>query len=454
MHRRHFLALSAGAAASVAFVGTSASGAQAKSIPRPTGFMATRWDSNPWARGSYSALSTRSDPDARKVLSEALIGDRVVLAGEYTSVDFPSTTNGAYLSGVRAARQLISEVEPNRVIVIGAGIAGAAAARTLMNAGIDVQVLEASDRIGGRIHTSTQWGAPVELGAAWVHSRKGNPITSLAAPAGLTLVLTDYENEITRDTVTGRKSARANAAAARLSDLTDQLAEESDSSSISVASWLNSNGWRPNRFGRWAQAVSITQEYGLDPSTLSVAALQEGAEGLGGDAFVKGGYEAIPRYLLDGIEVRFGQPVTRVEPLVGQVKTRTSGETLTADAVVVAVPLPLVQAGQPGIVDLPIGISRALRGLTTGNLEKVILRYDEQWWGDSEVVGIVGGGVPGAPDGSPAALRWTEFYSLTALVGFPALVGFSGGQAARTRPASDSACAAEAQARLTAAFRR
>ena len=454
MHRRHFLALTAGATASLALVGTSASAARAMSVPRPTGFMATRWDSNPWARGSYSALSTRSDPAAREVLSEALIGDRVVLAGEYTSVDFPSTTNGAYQSGVRAARQLITEVEPNRVIVIGAGIAGAAAARTLKNAGIDVQVLEASDRIGGRIHSSTQWGAPVELGAAWVHSRKGNPITGLAAASGLTLVPTDYENEITRDTVTGRKSAQANAAAARLSDLTDQLAEESDSSSISVASWLNSNGWRPNRFGRWAQAVSITQEYGLDPSTLSVAALQEGAEGLGGDAFVKGGYDAIPRSLLDGIEVRFGQPVTRVEPSAGQVQTRTSRETLTADAVVVAVPLPLVQAGQPGIVDLPISVSRALRGLTTGNLEKVILRYDEQWWGDSQVVGIVGGGVPGAPDGSPAALRWTEFYSLTALVGFPALVGFSGGQAARTRPASDSACAAEAQARLTAAFRR
>jgi monoamine oxidase len=340
------------------------------------------------------------------------------------------------------------------VIVIGAGIAGAAAARTLKNAGIDVLVVEASGRIGGRIHSSTQWGAPVELGAAWVHSRKGNPLTSLAAPAGLTLVPTDYENQITRDTVTGRMSPQADAADARLSDLIDQLTEESDSPSISVATRLRSNGWRPNRFGRWAQAVSITQEYGLDPAALSVAALQEGAESLGGDAFVKGGYDAIPRFLLDGIEVRVKEPATRVEPSAGQVTTRTSQGTLTADAVVVAVPLPLVQAGQPGIVDLPISISRALRGLTTGNLEKVILRYDEQWWGDSEVVGIVGGGVPGAPDGSPAALRWTEFYSLTPLVGFPALVGFSGGQAARTRPASDSACAAEAQARLTAAFRR
>ncbi len=454
MHRRQFLSLSAAATASLAVVGASTTPARAMSIPRPTAFMATRWDSNPWARGSYSALSTRCDPDARETLSEALIGGRVVIAGEYTSVDFPSTTNGAYQSGVRAARQLISEVEPSRVIVIGAGIAGAAAAKTLANAGIAVQVLEASDRIGGRIRSSTEWGAPVELGAAWVHSTKGNPVTGLAASAGLTLVPTDYGDEVIRDTVTGRESSQAESVDGRLSDLTDELADDENSPTLSVSSWLARHGWSPNRFGRWAQAVDITQEYGLDPSTLSVAALQEGGEGAGGDAFVKGGYAAIPRYLLDGLDVRLNEPVSRVEPNTSSVRVRTSRESLTADAVVIAVPLPLLQAGMPGVTGMTKGVARAVRGLTTGNLEKVILKYDEQWWGDSQVLGIVGGGVPGAPDGSPAALRWTEFYSLTPLVGFPALVGFSGGLAARTRPATDASCASEAQARLAAAFRR
>jgi monoamine oxidase len=278
-------------------------------------------------------------------------------------------------------------------------------------------------------------------------------MTALAASTGLTLVPTDYENELTRDTVTGRESRAADSAAARLTELTDRMAEDDSAPSTSVGSWLTSHGWRPNRFGRWAQAVEITQEYGLDPAVLSATALQEGAEGSGGDAFVKGGYSAIPIALLNGISVRLRTPVTRVEPGASQVVVRTANETLRADAVVIAVPLPLVQAGLPAITGMPTSVSRALRSLTTGNLEKVILRYDEQWWGDSEVLGIVGGGVPGAPDGTPAALRWTEFYSLTPLVGFPALVGFSGGLAARTRPASDAGCASEAQARLAAAFR-
>ena len=102
---------------------------------------------------------------------------------------------------------------------------------------------------------------------------------------------------------------------------------------------------------------------------------------------------------------------------------------------------------------MPANVRSALRSLSTGSLEKVVLRYDEQWWGPEQVIGVVGGGVPGAPAGSLAALRWTEYYSLTKLVGFPALVGFSGGQAARTRPTSDAACVSEVTAALAAAFR-
>ncbi|MEM6528230.1 MAG: FAD-dependent oxidoreductase, partial [Chloroflexota bacterium] len=59
-------------------------------------------------------------------------------------------------------------------LVLGAGIAGINAARTLADAGRDVMVLEARDRIGGRVFTTRNLvdGVPVELGAEFLHGEK------------------------------------------------------------------------------------------------------------------------------------------------------------------------------------------------------------------------------------------------------------------------------------------
>lgn len=55
------------------------------------------------------------------------------------------------------------------VVVLGAGFAGVAAARGIKNAGYSVTVLEARDRIGGRVWTSELDGTKIEYGATWIH---------------------------------------------------------------------------------------------------------------------------------------------------------------------------------------------------------------------------------------------------------------------------------------------
>src|SRR5258706_10078463 len=57
------------------------------------------------------------------------------------------------------------------VIIIGAGAAGLAAGRKVHNAGRNILIIEARDRIGGRIHTNYDFvdGTPVELGAEFIH---------------------------------------------------------------------------------------------------------------------------------------------------------------------------------------------------------------------------------------------------------------------------------------------
>jgi monoamine oxidase len=277
----------------------------------------------------------------------------------------------------------------------------------------------------------------------------------LAQKSGLSLVPTDYEDAIARDTVTGRRSTAAESRASTLEGLIGRLERAWPPVDTSVGSWLTSQGWSDSRLDAWAEAVEITQEYGLDPRRLGVRATEEGADYRGGDAMVAGGYVAIVDDLLAGSDVRLSTAVESVSARGSRAEvTLQSGARVTADIAVVAVPLALVRAGRPKLPDMTGGVRAALRRITTGNLEKVVLRYDEQWWGDHQVYGIVGGGAPGAPEGSPASLRWTEFYSLTDVLGFPALVGFSGGSAARSRPASDSGCVREATAALAAAFAR
>ena len=72
-------------------------------------------------------------------------------------------------------------------IVVGAGAAGIAAARRLHEAGLDVLLVEAGDRVGGRAHSITVDGFTLDLGCGWLHSARRNPWTTLAAHYGFTV---------------------------------------------------------------------------------------------------------------------------------------------------------------------------------------------------------------------------------------------------------------------------
>ena len=426
-------------------------------LPTPTGSLVTRWDTDRWSLGAYSALPVGSTATVRQTLARAIVNNRLVFAGEYTDSDYPATVQGALRSGQRASRTLIAKGLGPRVIVIGAGMAGVSAGHDLTMNGAEVVVLEARNRVGGRVHTDSTWGLPVEMGAAWVHALKSNPLVPLAQQAQLKLIPSDYDDESFRDTKTGRPSPSAERSSNQLFRLLSQLENSWPNPGTSVASWLRQHGLPANRFSTWAVETGVVQEYGLDASRLGARAPTEGGDFLGGDAFVSGGYQRIPELLADGLDVRLNSPVANVDASQsnGVHVTLESGAVLTADAVVVAVPVSLLQARSPSITGLSKATEAAIGGIATGDLEKVILRYDKQWWGQETLFGIVGGGVPGQSSNlAPgSALRWTEFYNLTDVVGAPALVGFSGGSAARQRPKSDSACVAEALGMLQAAFR-
>lgn len=75
-------------------------------IPEPIDYQITRWATDPFAFGSYSFNPVGATPKMRKILAASL-GNRVFFAGEASERDYFGTAHGAYLSGVRAAHEIL-----------------------------------------------------------------------------------------------------------------------------------------------------------------------------------------------------------------------------------------------------------------------------------------------------------------------------------------------------------
>ena len=79
--------------------------------------------------------------------------------------------------------EIVGRVE--RVLVVGAGIAGLTVANALAHAAVDYVVLEARRRIGGRLYTADLGGSAVDLGGSWIHHPDGNPVRRFARQVGI-----------------------------------------------------------------------------------------------------------------------------------------------------------------------------------------------------------------------------------------------------------------------------
>src|SRR5215467_8259224 len=84
----------------------------------------------------------------------------------------------------------MGEGKPERVIVLGAGMAGLVAARLLHDSGFVVTVLEARDRLGGRVWTANALGVPCDLGGSSIHGADHNPLSQWCAALGIPLAIT------------------------------------------------------------------------------------------------------------------------------------------------------------------------------------------------------------------------------------------------------------------------
>ncbi|KAF8390403.1 hypothetical protein HHK36_024929 [Tetracentron sinense] len=124
------------------------------------------------------------------------------------------------------------------VIVVGAGMSGISAAKTLSDAGIkDILILEATNRIGGRIHKTNFAGLSVEMGANWVEGVGGdqmNPIWEMVNKLQLKTFYSDYDN-LSSNTYKQVGGAYPESVAKASLDFAEELAEFSSNISTSLS---------------------------------------------------------------------------------------------------------------------------------------------------------------------------------------------------------------------------
>lgn len=325
------------------------------------------------------------------------------------------------------------EIEPDTksVLVVGAGMAGLAAARTLVDAGWPVRVLEARDRIGGRVYTNRDWGVPIEMGASWIHGTAGDPLLELARKARAQVIPTDYYGwaklavdrslpPLDYDPNTWRSfveracdragggslAAAVNAAAAR--------AELSASERTELAFYI---------------ATEIEDEFAAGADQLSANTFDDGNYAGGAQAVITNGYDALPKLLADGLQVAFNTPVTAISRRDDAVVVRAANQSFEGPAAIVTVPLGVLKAGSIAFdPPLPGGHARAVNDLGFGVLSKTFFRFDRRTWKTDNAFYLFMGAEPGA---------WAQWFTLSSAAG-PIVVAFNAGERARAVEASSA----------------
>lgn len=330
------------------------------------------------------------------------------------------------------------ETTSRDVVVVGAGVAGLTTARLLNDAGRRVVVLEARDRVGGRVHTERIGGRVTDLGASWIHGVDGSAVAEAARAFGLPTVeftVGGYQVDsrpIAYHAPDGRRmsddEAASFAADVHAADRTlagvIAASAPADSYRAVVDRAVAAQGWDADRAERVREHLEHRSEeqYGVGADELAAHGLDD--DTIEGDEVVfPHGYDELPTRLAEGLDVRLGHPVSAVSRSVdGVVVTVDDGvgtAPLVAGAAVVTVPVGVLHAGTIAFdPPLPDRHREALGRLRMNAFEKVVLRFPERFW-DDDVYAVRQLG--------PSGRWWHSWYDLTRIDGEPTLLTFAAG---------------------------
>ena len=333
-------------------------------------------------------------------------------------------------------------------------MAGLGAARTLREAGCRVTVVEARDRLGGRVHTVERFGARIDLGGAWIHDSRGNPLTEVAREAGLRTVATDYDRISLRrrdgrrigDRALDRALVSRDAVVERLYRLSWRSGERPLGPALRKLVDARVRAGVDRATLEWLLGVDVPLDWAADPNEISIDGFGEGTSYRGGpDLLIEGGAGQLVDWLARDLPIRQGDPVREISRSRRGVRvTLASGEVFGGEGCIVTVPLGVLKAGavkfEPA---LPEGHRRAIGRLGFGLLDKTFLSYSTPWWGEGLTqIGTTGFGIG----------KTISAFDLQAVATHPILCAFSGARFARNLEARDGGATEAVTNRLKLGF--
>jgi len=319
------------------------------------------------------------------------------------------------------------------VVVVGAGVAGVTAARELVQAGFSVVVVEARDRIGGRVHSIRDFATrPLEAGAEFVHGERATTWSELRA-AGLTTRACPLRRH-TMLSLSGRTRwlpwVLLHPGCWPAFDILRSISRFKAPDS-SAEEFLHQKGYR----GRARTLAEMALTAHLPGRAEEIGMLGLRADGVlrletGKNFRVTEGYDRLPTFIAQNLDIRLGFKVDEIRWEQRSVSVRSvDGRQLCGRAAVCTLPIGVLKSDAVQFTPaLPESKQSALAALEMGAVLKILLHFDLGFWPRKLALLACGSG--------PITLYWPAFYGVSEA--YPVLVAYATGpRAARLSGISD-----------------